>query len=172
MSPQDKRLLLDQYLKWIDFDGVFILSPDWTVDIPLWPQSEAIDDLIPESLQEKLTTWQSIFDVNYMWSEQDKPERWLSNDAKEEWERAVPDLVAELTSVLEGKARLIVDLWPITPSGQNRELQDYRKAAKRESDRWQRVLKKAGFKLSWQSGINDATGKPIEWDSVNGLDEP
>ena len=172
IGPEEKRLLLDEYLKWTDFDGVFVLSPDWSVDVPLWPQSEAIDNLVPQSLQEKLTTWQSIFDSNYKWSEPERPQGWLSNDAKEEWERAAPDLVAELTSVLEGKARLIVDLWPIIPSEQNQELQDYRKAAKKESDRWQQVLKDAGFKLSWRSAFDDETGNPIAENPENDLDKP
>lgn len=153
MSPEEKRLLLDEYLRWMDFDGVFVLSPDWSVDVPLWPQSEAIDELVPETLQEKLTAWQSIFDSNYRWSDDSRPEGWLSNEAKDLWEQAVPDLVAELTSALEGNAKRIVDLWPITPSEQNHELQEYRKAAKRESDRWQQVLKEAGFELSWRSAI-------------------
>jgi hypothetical protein len=128
ISPEEKQLLLDQYHQWSDFDGVFVLSPDWSVGVPLWPQSGAIDELIPETLQEKLKAWQNIFDCSYRWSDDSRREGWLSKVAGDEWKQAVPELVAELTSALEGKARLIVDLWPITHGEENQELQDYRQA--------------------------------------------
>jgi hypothetical protein len=172
ISPENKRALLDEYLEWCDFGGVFVLSPEWSVDVPLWPNSGAIDELVPEALQEKLTAWQNIFDSNYRWSEESRPEGWLSKEAKDQWELTAPDLVAELRSALEGKASLIVDLWPITPSEDNRELQNYRKARKEESDHWQYVLKEAGIKLSLRSPFYDESGNRIEWNPGDGLDEP
>jgi hypothetical protein len=171
-SPEEKRLLLDEYLSWSDFDGVIILSPDWTVNVPLWPRSDTVDELVPESLLAKLINWQTIFESNYRWSEGPRPEGWLSAEAKDQWEQAVPDLVVELTTALEGRARLIVNLWPITPSDQNREFQEYQKSKKDDSERWRVVLEEAGIKLEWRSFFNDESGQRIKRCQDNGSIEP
>jgi hypothetical protein len=157
-SPEERRLLLDEYLSWSDFDGVIILSPDWTVDVPLWPQSDAVDELVPEPLLAKLINWQTIFDSNYRWSDGSRPEGWVSAEAKDQWEQAAPNLVAELTTALEGRARLIVNLWPIIPSDQNSEFQEYQKSKKDESERWRLVLEEAGIKIAWRSPFYDKSG--------------
>lgn len=163
VNPDERSLLLDQYLSWVDFDGVIVLSPDWCVDAPLWPQSEATDELVPKPLLEKLTAWQSILDSNYRWRDDSRPEGWLSDEARIQWEGAALGLVSELAATLAGKARLIVDLWLITPSDQNRELQEYRSTRDAESKRWQEALDEAGITLEFRSPLNDESGQRIEW---------
>jgi hypothetical protein len=81
-------------------------------------------------------------------------------------------MVSELTAALEGKARLIVDLWPITPSSQNHELQEYRSARKEETEHWQKALDKAGIRLEWRSPFYDESGQRIEWDPPTDFDLP
>lgn len=163
LNPDEKRLLLDRYLTWVESDGVIVLSPDWSVDVPLWPQSDATDELVPEPLLHKLVAWQEIFNLNYKWSDKSQPEGWLSEGARIQWEEAAPVLVSELTVALTGNARLIVDLWPITPSSQNHELQKYRSARKAEGERWHEALDRAGIKLEWRSPFHDKSGQRIEW---------
>jgi hypothetical protein len=171
-NPEKKRLLLIQYLSWQEFDGVIVLSPDWSVDIPLWPQSGKTDELVPKPLLEQLAKWQCIFDSHYRWSEGSRPEGWLSDEARSEWEREAPELVSKLTNALSGKARLIVNLWPITPSSQNRELQEYWTAKKTETKRWQDALDQAGIKLEIHSPFYDESGQRLKWIPEDEVDEP
>jgi hypothetical protein len=153
-SPE-RKLLLDEYLSWQEFDGVVVLSPEWTVEVPLWPQSDAVDDLVPVLLLEKLVEWQAIFDSNYRWDDDTRPEGWVSEEAKDRWEQEAPIIVAELLSALEGKAELIVDLWPMVPREQNRELHEYWARRKAESDRWSAGLKEAGINLRWRAPTSE-----------------
>jgi hypothetical protein len=153
-SPQ-RKALIDEYLAWQDFGGAIVLSPDWTVDIPLWPHSEAAHQLVPESLLEKIIAWQTIFDSNYRWGDDTRPEGWVSEETKDQWKQEAPIIVAELSSALEGKAELIVDLWPMVRREQNRELQEYSARRKAESERWDTVLKEAGINLVWRAYSTD-----------------
>jgi hypothetical protein len=149
-SPE-RQSLLDDFSKWVDSVSTIILRPDWSVDVPLWPQSDEVERLVPEPLLAKLTAWQLIFDSNYRWSEEDRPEGWLSEQAKDQWEQEAPLIVAELLTALDGKAELIVDLWPMMFPSQNRELQDYSLKRKQESERWTSLLKEAGITVSWRA---------------------
>jgi hypothetical protein len=151
----------------MEFDGVIVLSPEWSVDLPLWPRSEEVNNLVPESLLEKLIVWQRIFDSSYRLGEGTRPEGWLSVKAKNQWERMAPDLVTELRAVLEGKAELIVDLWPMTPSEGNRELQEYRKRRDDETKREVNASEEKGVKLGWRSPFYDKKGNRIPWDGLN-----
>jgi hypothetical protein len=104
----------------MDFDGVVILSPEYSVDVPLWPNSQAVVALVPAPLLEKLVAWQADFDSNFGWQD-----GWHSEEARDRWAEVATVLESELRIVLAGKAELIVDLWPINNSDHNRPLQEY-----------------------------------------------
>jgi hypothetical protein len=93
-----------------DGDPVVIqLMPDYGADVPLFPQSDYTDALVPEDLLAKLIRWQSEFLSNYH-----VDSGWRSPEARDRWaDEAVP-LEAALREALEGKADLVVDLWPLS----------------------------------------------------------
>jgi hypothetical protein len=153
-SPES-QLLLDEYLVWQDFGGVVVLSPEWGVDVPLWPNSEAVLQLVPEPLLAKLIAWQSIFDSNYTWDGRG----WSSDETKGQWEQEALLLVDGLLIVLKDKAELVVDLWPMFPREQNRQLQEYMTRRQAESERWREALEEAGIRLEWRFGTNDEVGR-------------
>lgn len=105
-----------------DFDGVIILVPEFDVVLPLWPQSDKVETLIPLWLLEKLKNWQDDFQSNF-----NSDLKWRSDKAKVRWTRTAAALETELQVALLGKAEFFVDLWPIRNSDNNRPLQEYRK---------------------------------------------
>lgn len=84
------------------------LAPDYSAPSPLWPQSDETDTLVPQSLLVKLVAWQRDFDASFRWDS-----GWNSDEARTRWAADAEHLAAELEAALVGKARLIVDLWPL-----------------------------------------------------------
>ena len=88
---------------------VLRLFPEYVMGIvPVFPQSDDTGALIPEDLSTRLTTWNDFFNVNYHYEK-----GWQSEKAKVDWSEDAVPLVAELKGALEGKAELVVDLWPV-----------------------------------------------------------
>jgi len=86
---------------------VLRLSPDYTADLPLWGM--AVEPLLlSASLLEDLRVWQHTFDIQF-----DAHWGWISAEAKTAWAEEAVELVARLRGAIEGKADLLVDLWPL-----------------------------------------------------------
>jgi hypothetical protein len=86
--------------------------PEYTVEVPLFPQSDDTVVLVPEDLLAKLIRWQREFDQNYHWET-----GWRSEVIRDRWAAEAVPLEAALREALEGKADLVVDLWPLPWSG-------------------------------------------------------
>jgi hypothetical protein len=90
---------------------VLRLFPEWVVGlVPVFPQSDDTDALIPEGLLERLIAWNDYFNANCHWER-----GWQSEEVKTKWAEEARPLVAELRDALKGKAKLVVDLWPLEP---------------------------------------------------------
>ena len=87
---------------------VIRMAPDWGAEVPLWPQSDDTDRLIPAPLLARLVLWQEVFLNNYTLDEW-----WRSIESKERWEATAEELEPEVREALRGKAELVVDLWPL-----------------------------------------------------------
>jgi hypothetical protein len=92
-----------------DGDPVVIrFMPEYSVEVPLFPQSDDTDALIPEDLLAKLIRWQSEFDENFHYEK-----GWKSTEVRDRWAAEAVPLEAALRETLKGKADLVVDLWPL-----------------------------------------------------------
>jgi hypothetical protein len=87
---------------------VLRLYPEYSVKVPLFPLSPDTDSLLPEPLRTRLMAWQKDFDLNFRWDT-----GWRSEEARTRWAAEAVPLEAELREALEGKADLVVDLWPL-----------------------------------------------------------
>lgn len=86
------------------------LMPEYSVEVPLWPQADKTDDLVSEALKSKLKAWQATFDTNFSWQT-----GWDSEDVKVAWAEDAKILEAELRVELAGIVEVEVDLWPLNP---------------------------------------------------------
>jgi hypothetical protein len=88
---------------------VLRLFPEYVMDlVPVFPQSDDTDALIPEDLLTRLISWNNYFNLSYHFEK-----GWQSKEAKVKWSEDSIPLVAELGDALKGKAELVVDLWPM-----------------------------------------------------------
>jgi hypothetical protein len=87
---------------------VIRLYPEYSVSVSLFPQSDDTNALVSEPLLVRLRAWQEFFDQNYRWDS-----GWRSNEARDRWATEAVPLEAALKIALEGKASLVVDLWPL-----------------------------------------------------------
>ena len=88
--------------------SVVRLAPEYGVEVPLWPNGDATDSLVPADLLAKLIAWQAFFDSNFEWDT-----GWCSDDAKSRWAEEAVGLEAEPREALAGKVEVVVDLWPL-----------------------------------------------------------
>ena len=80
------------------------LSPDYDAELPLWGDWPH-DTRLPDDLRDRLAAWQAEFNENY-------GGRW-TKEIRERWAAQADGLADALRKVLDGKAALEVDLWPI-----------------------------------------------------------
>ena len=92
--------------------SVLRLSPEYGGALPLWPQWDHPERLIPRELFVKLMAWQELFDSNF-----DSETGWRSEDAKTRWAAEAIGMETELRDALAGKAEVVVDLWPLKSRG-------------------------------------------------------
>jgi len=85
------------------------LSPEYSVEVPLWPQGGETDALVSEGLVAKLTAWQHLFAANF------EPSGWTSQNVRQQWLEQAVVLEAELREVVAGRVEVEVDLWPVNP---------------------------------------------------------
>lgn len=83
------------------------LSPDYDVELPLWGDWP-LDTRLPDDLRDRLASWQVEFDENFHYGV-----GWITKGAKEHWVAQTDGLADALRKVLDGKAELEVDLWPV-----------------------------------------------------------
>ncbi len=86
------------------------LSPEFGVEIPLWPQDGETHALIPAALLERLITWQRSFRANF-----NPHSGWTSLTINTQWAEEALELEADLRAAFEGRFRVEVDLWPLNP---------------------------------------------------------
>lgn len=87
---------------------VIRLMPEFGVDVPLFPQSDFTEALVPEDLLAKLISWQGQFLDNYVFETGRR-----SPDARDRFAADAGPLETALREALQGKAELEVDLWPV-----------------------------------------------------------
>jgi hypothetical protein len=87
---------------------VIQLSPEYNAKVPLFPLSDDTNGLVPKPLLGRLMAWQKDFNSSFDWDT-----GWRSDEAKTKWAAEAIPLEAELRQALEGKADLVVDLWPL-----------------------------------------------------------
>ena len=83
-------------------------GPEYGVEVPLWPLADSTNELVPDDLLAKLISWQADFDANFHWET-----GWSSDEHKTRWAETAAGLETELRAALEGKAEVIVNLWPL-----------------------------------------------------------
>jgi hypothetical protein len=81
-----------------------VLSPDYDAELPLWGDWP-LDTRLPDDLRDRLASWQAEFNEN-------NGAGW-TKEAKEHWSAQAERLADALRKVLDGKAELEVDLWPV-----------------------------------------------------------
>lgn len=82
---------------------------EYGVDIPLWPQSQEIEDLVPPHLLQRLVRWQQRFDDSFHWER-----GWCDEATKLEWSEEAQALEGLLRDALPPDVVLTVDLWPLS----------------------------------------------------------
>jgi len=83
------------------------LSPDYDVELPLWGDWP-LDTRLPDDLRDRLASWQAEFSESFR-----NGVGWITRQAKEDWVAQADGLAGALRKVLDGKAQLEVDLWPV-----------------------------------------------------------
>ena len=86
------------------------LSPDYGAEMPLWPQEDVTDSLVPAELKERLLAWQQVFEANF-----EPPSGWKSMTIKSQWAETAVQLEADLRAAVDGRVEVEVDLWPLNP---------------------------------------------------------
>lgn len=86
---------------------VLRFSPDYAAELPLWGVSLSQLDL-PATLLDELGDWQQQFNANF-----DPHKGWSSEAIKSEWAELAVSLEMDLRVEIDGKATLLVDLWPL-----------------------------------------------------------
>jgi len=94
--------------------------PEYSVEIPLFPQSDDTNALVPEHLLAQLIRWQSEFDENFHYEK-----GWKSTEVKDRWAAEADPLEAALRETLKGKVDLVVDLSPLPRGGPRPERQAF-----------------------------------------------
>jgi hypothetical protein len=113
-EPKDAPIAYAQHDWFPDGQPVVLrLMPEYNVEVPLFPQSDYTDALVPKSLLAKLMKWQEDFETDFHYET-----GWRSLEAKERWAAQASPLETELRSALAGKADLVVDLWPLLTPGE------------------------------------------------------
>ena len=74
------------------------------MEVPLWPQADETDALIPEALLPKLIAWQAEWSVHVHYEN-----GWDSEDVKSQWERDGAKLASEIREVLPRRMKLKTD---------------------------------------------------------------
>lgn len=88
------------------------LMCDYGAEVPLFPQSEFIESLVPAVILVRLKAWQEDFDRNFHWER-----GWKSTEARDRWARTAREIESELKNAFAGKAELVTDLWPLRREG-------------------------------------------------------
>lgn len=86
------------------------LMCDYGAEVPLFPQSEFVESLVPPPLRSRLEDWQADFERHYL-----PEDGWRTAAARERWERTARAIEPEVRAAFAGKAEVEVDLWPLAP---------------------------------------------------------
>lgn len=85
-------------------DHTIRLAPDYGVEVPLWPQADETDALVPEVLLQKLIAWQTFWETH-----SDYDRGWDSEESEARWRKDGSVLAAEVKSVLPRGWKLKAD---------------------------------------------------------------
>lgn len=108
--PGAYEYLVAEYERQLQRPPTIELSPDYGVTIPLWPQEDRTETLIPTDLLERLIAWQQLFNVNF-----EPGSGWTSMAVKTKWTEEAVQLEADLRAAVDGRFAVEVDLWPLNP---------------------------------------------------------
>jgi hypothetical protein len=93
--------------------AVIRFGPDYSAPLPLW--GEGFGNIawqftkFSPQLLDRLAAWQQEFDDNY-----DYRSGWRSAAIRDRWARDAKRLAAQVQAELGSRARLDVDLWPLS----------------------------------------------------------
>ena len=85
-------------------DRTIRLAPDYGVEVPLWPQADETDALIPETLLARLIAWQAEWSSHFHYEA-----GWDSDAVRTQWERDGAKLAAEVREALPKGMKLKSD---------------------------------------------------------------
>jgi hypothetical protein len=71
------------------------MAPDYGVEVPLWPQADETDALIPEELLRKLTAWQAYWETHHAFER-----GWDSEESRTQWREEGRVLASEVRKAL------------------------------------------------------------------------
>jgi hypothetical protein len=98
------------------------LSPDYGVEAPLIPLwGNGFGNIswqftkLPPAMLDRLVAWQEIFEKNFQWER-----GWVSKRARAEWTERAETLATDLQEELDGRATVVLDLWPLDDFGSGR----------------------------------------------------
>jgi hypothetical protein len=80
------------------------MAPDYGVEVPLWPQADETDALVPDDLLHKLISWQAYWESHHSWDR-----GWDSEDSMARWRKEGSALAAEVKDALPRPWKLKVD---------------------------------------------------------------
>ena len=93
--------------------AIIELKPDYSAQLPLWADgfgniSWQFTKFSPQLL-DRLAAWQQDFDTGF------HPETgWQSAELRDQWASQADSLAADVQAELGTRAKLIVDLWPLS----------------------------------------------------------
>ena len=93
--------------------AVVELKPDYSAELPLWGKgfgniSWNFTKFSPELL-DWLAAWQQDFDAGFHYNR-----GWRSEELRDRWASQADSLAADVQAELGTRAKLVVDLWPLS----------------------------------------------------------
>ncbi len=79
-------------------------APDYGVEVPLWPQADETDALVPEDLLHRLMAWQTDWETHFHYER-----GWDSEDSEARWRRDGSALATEVRSAFPRGWKLKAD---------------------------------------------------------------
>lgn len=86
-----------------DMPRVLHLECDVGVEIPMFPQYQAVEDMLPADLRQRMMKWQEFFDHNWHWDR-----GWKSHEAETEHIQEGEALLPLVQEVFRGKAEVVL----------------------------------------------------------------
>ena len=64
-TPSTRERIASSYRRLRGSERTIRMAPDYGVEVPLWPQADETDDLVPEDLLHRLMAWQTFWESHH-----------------------------------------------------------------------------------------------------------